>query len=364
MKLKYRPMALIGFIVLLVFFICIYISTSAAVISIAIGCVLLIASLLIKQLRKSVFTFFISAALILSGTVFTFAPSYNAEKISKYDGKDCVITGSIDDEPNYENSRYYYTLKLRSIDDEKCNFKLRLSTHSKLDAEIFDTVSLRAKAYLLGDYNEDIMLYYRSHGVYLGAYTYNSGDIIVEKCEKPPLKYHFLKLRMQIENRIIEKLPNEYGGIVIGMLTGNKAFISDNVNEHIKNAGIAPLFAVSGLHFSIWVMSLYSLLDVLKANKRLNSIINIVFSLFFIALTGFSMSVCRAGLMLILLLVGNLFFRKSDSLNSLGFAVLILCLVNPMSAADYGFLLSVSATLGIIIIYPILNRHILENLKN
>lgn len=365
MKLKYRPMALMGFTMLLIFLACVYISSKIAIASIAVGAVLLIISFAFENIRKTVVPFFLSAVLILSGSVFVASSAYNVSDFKNYYDKKCVLSGTIVDEPEYRYSRYYYIIQTKAINNDKIKTKVRISVHDKIDAEIYDYISLKANVYPIGSESEDLRLYYQSKGIFLGAYTYDSDkNILIEQCEKKPLQYVFLQARKTIQSRVIEKLPNDFGGIIVGMLTGSKDFISDKTVSAIKEAGIAPLFAVSGLHFSIWVMGLFSILDLLKINKRINSLINIVFSLAFMALTGFSPSVTRAGIMLIILLVGNLLFRKPDSLNSLGLAVLLICIINPLIISDLGFLLSVTATLGIIIIFPFFNKNIISNLNH
>ena len=105
-------------------------------------------------------------------------------------------------------------------------------------------------------------------------------------------------------------------------------------------------------------MGLYGILEQLGIKKKFNSLIGILFTLFFMFLTGLAPSVCRSGLMLLLLLIGNLFYRKTDSLNSLGFAAFLLCAVNPFIVADTGFLLSFSATLGIVTIMPVMDNYV------
>lgn len=69
----------------------------------------------------------------------------------------------------------------------------------------------------------------------------------------------------------------------------------------------------------------------------------------FMAVSGFSPSVVRAGIMLAVVYSGKMFMRNGDSLNSLGIAALILTVPNPVAVADVGMLLSFTATLGIIL---------------
>jgi competence protein ComEC len=74
------------------------------------------------------------------------------------------------------------------------------------------------------------------------------------------------------------------------------------------------------------------------------------------AITGFVPSVMRSGIMYLIYLAGMIVQRRADSLNSLGIAVLILCVVNPYAAADVGLLLSFAATLGLIVVSQPMNE--------
>ena len=192
--------------------------------------------------------------------------------------------------------------------------------------------------------------FYHSKGIFLGGYVsnYDGYPIEIIKPESKPLGYHLLQFRKTVEGRILDKLPNDCGAVTVGMLTGNKDYISNELLGNIRAAGVAPVFAVSGMHLSVWIMGLYEILELFGVRKRLNSAVGIVFTLFFMGVTGFSPSVCRAGIMLLVILVGNLFRRKADAINSLGFAALILGIINPMIVADIGFLLSFSSTFGIV----------------
>lgn len=60
--------------------------------------------------------------------------------------------------------------------------------------------------------------------------------------------------------------------------------------------------------------------------------------------------------MFVVLLLADSAGRRSDGLNSLGLAVLAVCLFNPFAGGDLGFALSVTATLGIVLLYQPLAR--------
>lgn len=368
MKLRYRPLALGGFTVLAVLFMSIFVDDRLSLISVAGGTLLFICCVIFRKIRDKVFPFFIASAMILGGMLFTVQNDYGLEYARTFikDGES-LITGYITDYPDASDSRYYYLIETTAIDSKPIKTELRLSLPNEISAEPYDKIQTKAKLYMIGKSSgTDIERYFNSKEIFLGAYSYNNEDetdILIQHTDNKPLKYSFIRLRREIEERILDKLPNEYGGTAVALLLGDKSCISRETKDKLYEAGVAPVFAVSGLHLSIWVMGLYEILNQLKLKKRVNSLINIAFTLFFMALTGFSPSVCRSGLMMILLLSGNLFYRRSDSINSLGFAALILCCVNPFIAADIGFLMSFSATLGIILIYPLIEKHLISKIR-
>lgn len=360
MSLRYRPMAIMGFSSLSVLFLCVYFDDRFSFASIGAGILILLLTVFIRKFRERVTPFFIAAALIFSGVSFEVLSDYKISDADSLTDREAVIEATVLDEPEFTNSRYYYTVKTDSVDGAKIGVKLRLSASQYIDTEPYDRIKLKVNLYEIGSFSRDIKLYYQSKGIFLGGYVSNYDEYLIEitKPESKPLGYHLLKFRKTVESRILDKLPNDYGGVTVGMLTGNKDYISTELIGDIKAAGVAPVFAVSGMHLSVWIMGLYEILELFGVRKRLNSAIGIVFTLFFMGMTGFSPSVCRAGIMLLVILVGNLFRRKADAVNSLGFAALVLGIINPMIVADIGFLLSFSSTFGIVALNPWLRKKI------
>lgn len=360
MKLRYRPMAIMGFSSLSVLFLCAYFDDRFSFAAIGAGIIILLLTLFIRKFRERVTPFFIAAALIFSGVSFEVLSDYKISYADSLTDKESVIEATVLDEPEFKHSKYYYTLKTESVDGEDFGVKLWLSASKYINAEPYDKIKLKVHIYEIGSFSSDIKLYYHSKGIFLEGYVGNYDDYPIEiiRTENKPLAYHLLKFRKTVESRILDKLPNDYGGITVGMLTGNKDYISTELLGNIRAAGVAPVFAVSGMHLSVWVMGLYAILELIGVKKRLNSSIGIAFTLFFMGVTGFSPSVCRAGIMLLVILAGNLFRRKADPVNSLGFAALILGIVNPLIVADIGFLLSFSSTFGIVALNPWLRKRI------
>lgn len=367
MKLKYRPMAIMGFSSLFVLFVCAHFDDRFSFVSIGAGIIILLLTAFIRKFRESVTPFFVAAALIFSGISFEMTTDYKISYADSLTDKEVTLDATVLEEPDFTGTKYYYTLTTNRIDGKDFKVKLRLSASQYIDTEPYDRIKFKVTLYEIGSFSRDIKLYYNSKGIFLGGYVSNYDDnypIEITKPERKPLGYYLYEIRKTVTNRILDGLPNDYGGIGIGMLIGDKSYISDETMGYIKGAGVAPVFAVSGMHLSVWVMGLYAVLEELKVRKKINSSIGIGFTLFFMAVTGLTPSVCRAGIMLIMILIGNLFHRKADPINSLGFAALLLGIINPLITADIGFLLSFSSTLGIIAVNPLLEKHVVSKIKD
>ena len=115
------------------------------------------------------------------------------------------------------------------------------------------------------------------------------------------------------------------------------------------------MLAVSGSHIT-YIISAFSIF-MGKKNKRTTQIITIFFLIFFMALTQFTASVVRASIMGILILTAGLVHRKSDTINNLGIASLIILICNPYTIIDAGFWLSFAGTMGIILLEEPINSY-------
>lgn len=363
MSLKYRPFAAIGFTVLLSLFWFIYFSEQFVPVFMCAGLLLVVVSLSFRSLRERLVPFYIAGSLLISGIIY-YSTGYSSDLAENYKDSPVMITGTLTEETTYSDSRYYYLIDLDSVAGDSVDGKLRLSMPIDIDAEISDVISVEANVYEIGTDSREVQLYYRSKGVVLGAYQNDTEnlEIRIDKSNKFVIR----KVINDFKNSIVESIQNniygERGATVVAMLLGDKSGLSTERIDSFREAGIAPIFAVSGLHLSIWIMGLFSFLQGLGVKKRLTSVVTILFTVFFMILTGLTPSVCRSGIMMILFLCGNFFYRKADAINSLGFVSFILCMIQPFTAVDTGFLLSFSATLGIVTLMPVFEKYLFSKM--
>jgi len=197
-----------------------------------------------------------------------------------------------------------------------------------------------------------------SRGIFLSAHV--SGSIKVIGSEDG-LRYIPKKIAERIANKIDEVYPQDISHFMQALLMGKRdELYSDSaLSASLSASGIVHIVSISGMHISF----LMGFLALVIRNKRLFSMFGIPILLFFMAMTGFTPAVSRAGVMQIFLICAPIFKRESDSLTSLSIALLTLLAVNPYSCASVGLQLSFSATLGIITITPRINYAIADSLR-
>lgn len=155
------------------------------------------------------------------------------------------------------------------------------------------------------------------------------------------------RLRAGLGRRLYAGMPRAYAGMAVAMTTGDRRFLDDALRDTLRRAGLAHVIVVSGLHLSALSGLVFMALRR-RIGRKCAAAGAMIAVLGFQLLTGFTPSVTRAGVAMLLLYGGMLLERRSDGVTSLGAAALLLCLQNPYAAVDTGLLLSFSATLGVL----------------
>ena len=154
-------------------------------------------------------------------------------------------------------------------------------------------------------------------------------------------------------------LSQEAFSICTALLVGYDDEISGDVMQSFSHSGTLHVLSVSGMHTGILyiaLMFLFDLFDKHQRYKKTRCLLVITALLFFVAITGFSPSVLRAAVMLVLVLTGKTVSRSGNAYNTLLFSAFLLLLYNPFLLCDVGFQLSYLAVFGIMYLYPLLSR--------
>ncbi|MCM1364013.1 MAG: ComEC/Rec2 family competence protein [Faecalibacterium sp.] len=316
-------------------------------------------SMMNKKLKQSAWLKTIFVTAMAGCFLFTFFEAYHYYPALKLTGENVQITAIVTDYPVPSDNRYYVNANLETVNGSRQNAKIRLSfaAYSKYDENLElildkikpnDTVSFNGTIYTLGGDDESIHRHFKSRGVYLGAYP--TGIVSMEVCNHKSLSFTIKHERQKVINQLRSSFDSDTAGFLISILLGEKAYIDDSTYSDFKSAGVAHIMAVSGLHLSIWVLFIMNIISKAGLDKRKYALMLICFVLIIMGFTCFSGSVMRAGIMMIVYLCGFVIRKTPDSLNSLGFAAIVVLLINPYSCVNISFLLSFLSTLAIIVL--------------
>lgn len=140
---------------------------------------------------------------------------------------------------------------------------------------------------------------------------------------------------------------------------GYKADLSNELKQAFRVSGTSHVLAVSGLHVGIVYIIIVSLFFFLKGKGKrfiLKQILILLTLWTYVFITGMSVSVIRAAIMLTLFCVGNMFQRKGYHYNTLAVAAFFILIINPYYLFDVGFQLSFAAVLSILFFQPKISK--------
>lgn len=312
--------------------------------------ILLVLALMIKKLRQGR-----AVPLVIGGAVFaclifimTFQSSVLPQK--SLGGESADISFKIVDIEEKAENGYIYVIKTNSVDlpNAPQNFKLKLKTKESIDADYYDNVKARVTFYSLSD---DGFSSYGEYGnnVFIRAYMQDNNYTVSDGSRS--LNYYIIRLRLHIREVIFENMDSSVAGLALSIFTGDKSSLDEDIYQSFKVCGLAHFTAVSGLHITIVCMGLYYFLKLLNVNNKLATALTLLVLAAYMGVADFSKSVIRAGIMITAILISQLFNHKSDTLNSLGLAVFVICL-NPFSVTDVSAVLTVSSVIGLSVIKP------------
>ncbi|GHT46974.1 hypothetical protein FACS189440_06200 [Bacteroidia bacterium] len=167
-----------------------------------------------------------------------------------------------------------------------------------------------------------------------------------------------LSVRRMLLERLQLMVPERQSyALAAALMFGYRNELDKDLQQAFSHIGAAHILAISGTHFTLLFGMLYFMLSF-TGNSRKGKIIRQVILLpliwGFAFLTGFSPSVIRAALMLSIWGIGNAFFFRAFTLNTIAAAAFFMLLFCPLYLYDVGFQLSFLAVISIVLINPYL----------
>ncbi|WP_243726239.1 ComEC/Rec2 family competence protein [Actinomadura rubrisoli] len=150
----------------------------------------------------------------------------------------------------------------------------------------------------------------------------------------------------------VGRLPPDQRGVLPGMVVGDTSRLDPALAEDFRTAGLTHLLVVSGANLAIVIGAVLGLCRIAGLGRRRAPPLAVLAVFGFIVIARPDPSVLRAAVMGLIGLLALLTGRQRQGLPALGAAVLLLVLIDPVLARSYGFVLSVLATAGLLVLAP------------
>lgn len=165
----------------------------------------------------------------------------------------------------------------------------------------------------------------------------------------------------QVRGRIAERViaaDDRYGAVVAALLVGQRRAIHKDDNEALRNAGLAHMLAISGLHIGLFfgvvffcvrgVLAGSPSLALRRPIKNYAAVAAIAAAGFYMLVAGATIPTQRAMLMMALVFVAILLNRTPLSMRLVAFAACVVLLLVPESLLYPSFQMSFSAVAGLV----------------
>lgn len=184
----------------------------------------------------------------------------------------------------------------------------------------------------------------------------------LEKISEPETKDFALAFRDWFSSTIRKSIPEPEASLGIGFLVGQRSALPADLVDVLKLAGLTHIVVASGYNLTILVRLARRLFE--KISKYMATLSATIMIIAFIAITGISPSMTRAGLVSGLSLAAWYYGRKFHPIVLLMIAIAITLIINPSYAwGDIGWLLSFAAFAGVMILSPLMQRYFFDKEK-
>ena len=258
-----------------------------------------------------------------------------------------------------------YRVRVLQVEEQRCSVGAILYLSSSESLGVGDRILCLAELRPITDLNR----YRAEDGVLYSAFVKEEPAPLISRIPEDASLWTLLQsshgraalscsIREGICSALVDSLGAEAGALCGGFLMGDTDLLPTETVRDFRRSGTSHLMAISGMHVAVLMGSADWLLRRLLLAKRLRCLAVSLLGFGFLFITGFASSACRSVLMLLAVYLSYLFHEENDSLTALFASVTAILLIFPYGLTDLGLWMSFLATLGLLTVYPLLERRI------
>lgn len=278
-----------------------------------------------------------------------------------------LIVGKVINKPKKKN-RISTFLELSQINGRKSSGKILVyfgKTDSLVDYSIGDELLISGKVQILKDNPNPGSFNYKDYLKYKGVDAQvflKDGMHGILKIGNSNIVYQSALEIRSWALAIFEKRLNDQDQLATAsaMVLGYREHLSEDLYTSFSETGAVHILAVSGLHVGIICMIFLFIFNRIKSEhigfKILKLITLLIVVWLYALVTGASPAVLRASVMFSFILVGRLWFHRTNIYNILVFSALILLIYDPYLLFQLSFQFSYLALISIVFFQPLIEK--------
>ena len=165
-----------------------------------------------------------------------------------------------------------------------------------------------------------------------------------------------LKVKKVLSQSLSETFNSRDASFLKALFLGERSDFKEDFKDLFIKTGTMHILAVSGFNVGFLILSVFFLLKIFPISRNFKYLVTLVAVWSYCLVVGWQAPVVRASVMATVFILGQLLGRKTDILNTLGLAAVIILLVNPGQFFELGFQLSFLAVFGIASFMPIFSK--------
>ena len=178
----------------------------------------------------------------------------------------------------------------------------------------------------------------------------------LDSVERAPTADLGRQLRDWFADKVRLGIPEPAASLGIGFLTGQKSALPDDLSDALRVVGLTHIVVASGYNLTILVQLARKTL--LRASKYTAVVSATLMILLFMAMTGLSPSMARAGLVSAMSLLAWYYGHSFHPFILLPFAAALTVILQPNYAwGDMGWQLSFASFFGVMVVSPLLHAY-------
>ncbi len=207
-----------------------------------------------------------------------------------------------------------------------------------------------------GDYDYARQVWFQG----LSAVGYSVSQLIIVE-RNSGISATFSQLRQRMAENIRLQIPGEAGALAAALITGIRGGMPEQLAEAMRNAGLAHLLAISGLHMGLlcgvvfyisrFLLSFSSKVTLNYPIKKWAAIIASLAGVGYLFISGASIPTIRAFIMVIIVFGGIMTDRKAISLRLVAIAATIILVTTPEALIGVSFQMSFAAVVALVIVF-------------